>query len=264
MSLPKEYIASIRFGIETDSMDLDGKIIRSKKVKGLDIDLLNNILIGFTGKVRQLPPMYSALKYKGKPLYKFARMGIDIKRDLREIEITGIEVLKIQEDILTLRVRCSSGTYIRSLASDIGKAYGTGAVLAGLIRTGIGDFTVSQAKGVDSILGIAGNDMIPENSGWIISLQELFKENPSVYINKNSEKIILNGGPLSADMIDMDRKGLLDLQKELKNFRGRFKEVISVKAERDSMLALHEIKKGFFPEDVKSSNKDFTKSVVIF
>jgi len=111
---------------------------------------------------------------------------------------------------------------------------------------------------------MAGNDRISENSGWIISLQELFKENPSVYINKDSEKKILNGGPLSADMIDIDRKGLPDLQKELKNFKGRFKEVISVKAERDSMLALHEIKKGFFPEDAKSSNKDFTKSVVIF
>jgi tRNA pseudouridine55 synthase len=264
LSLPKEYIASIRFGIETDSMDLDGKIIRSKKVTDLDIDLLNNILMDFTGNIRQMPPMYSALKHKGKPLYKFARMGIDIERDLREIEIMEIEVLKIQEDISTLRVRCSSGTYIRSLASDIGKAYGTGAVLAGLIRTGIGDFTVSQAKGVDSILDIAGNDMMPENSGWIISLQELFRENPSVYINKDSERKILNGSSLSADMINIGRKGLPDIQKELKNFKGRFKEVISVKAERDSMLALHEMKKGFLPGNVKSFNKDFTKSVVIF
>ncbi len=245
-------------------MDLDGRIISSRKVADLDADTLNNILIDFTGKTKQLPPMYSALKHKGRPLYKFARMGIDIKRDLREIEITGIKVLKIEKGILTLRVRCSSGTYIRSLANDIGKAYGTGAVLAGLIRTGIGTFSVERAKGIDSILELAGNEEIPKNTGWIISLQEFFLRNPSVYINENSEKKILNGSPLSVSMIDEDKKGLTDLLKELKIFKGQFKTVITVRSGKGSILALHETIKEFSPMDVKSFNKDFTKSVVIF
>lgn len=264
MSLPKEYIASIKFGTETDSMDLDGRIIRHRKIADLDMDKLNSILMDFTGLIEQLPPMYSALKHKGRPLYKFARMGIDIKREPREIEIMGIEVLKTQKDILTLKIRCNSGTYIRSLANDIGKVYGTGAVLAGLIRTGIGDFSISTAKTIDAVLDVAGNNKAVESSDWIISLQELFKENISVYISKCSEKKVLNGSPLRADMIDTDRKGLPDLLKELKNPKGRFKTVIAVRSERGNMLTLHETVKGYRMENIKSFDEDFTKSVVIF
>ena len=245
-------------------MDLDGKKIRSMKVTDLDTDKLDSILIDFTGKIKQLPPMYSALKHKGRPLYKFARMGIDIKRESREIEITGIEVLKTKKDILTLKIGCSSGTYIRSLANDIGKAYGTGAVLAGLIRTGIGDFNISKAKTIDAVLDMAENDKIVENSDWMISLQELFRENTSIYINKGSEKKIFNGSPLRADMIDADRKGLQVLLKELEDPKGRFKTVIAVRSTGGNMLALHEQVKGSHMENIKSFDEDFTKSIVIF
>lgn len=245
-------------------MDLDGRIIRSSEVTDLDMDKLNSILMDFTGRIKQLPPMYSALKHKGRPLYKFARMGIDIKRESREIEVMGIEVLKIKKDILTLKIRCSSGTYIRSLANDIGKVYGTGAVLAGLIRTGIGDFNISTAKPIGAVLDMAGNDKTVGSSGWIISLQELFRENTSIYINKGSEKKILNGSPLRADMIDEDRKGLQVLLKELKNPRGRFKAVIAVRSAGGSMLALHEQVKESHMENIRSFDEDFTKSIVIF
>jgi len=245
-------------------MDLDGKIIRSMKVTDLDMDKLDSILIDFTGKIKQLPPMYSALKHKGRPLYKFARMGIDIERKLREIEIAGIEVLKTKKDILTLKIRCSSGTYIRSLANDIGKAYGTGAALAGLTRTGIGDFSISKAKAIDAVLDMAVNDKIVESSDWMISLQELFRENTSIYINKGSEKKILNGSPLRADMIDADRKGLQVLLEELEDPKCRFKTVIAVRSIEGNMLALHEQVKGSHMENIKSFDEDFTKSIVIF
>lgn len=264
MGLPKEYIASIEFGTETDSMDLDGRIIRFRKIADLDMGRLNSILMDFTGRIKQLPPMYSALKHKGKPLYKFARMGIDIKREPREIEITGIEVLETEKNILKLKIKCSSGTYIRSLANDIGKAYGTGAVLAGLIRTGIGDFSISAAKAVDEVLNMAGNDRKAGSSGWMISLQELFSENTSVYISKGSEKKILNGSPLRADMMDTDKKGLQVLLRELKNYKGRFDKVIAVRTIGGDMIALHEQITGSYVENIKSFDEDFTKSVVIF
>ena len=245
-------------------MDLDGKVIRSAEVDGLNMDRLDSILMDFKGKIMQLPPMHSALKYKGRPLYKFARMGIDIKRRPREIEISGIEVIENKKDTATLKIGCSSGTYIRSLANDIGKAYGTGAVLAGLIRTAIGTFNIRMAKTTEEILDMARCDKIKDGSDSIISLQGLFKENPSIYINRDSEKKVLNGSPLRADMIDTGCKSLFEIAEELKNAGTRSDAVLSVRTSRGSMLALHELAEGASIENIQSLDRDFTKSIVIF
>lgn len=142
MELKKEYEGVIEFGIITDTYDIDGKIIEMKPVKGYSIDFLEGILSEFIGTIDQVPPMYSAIKYFGKPLYKIARANKKIEIKARKVNIYSIKVLNYVNPFLTLRIVCSKGTYIRSLAYDIGKILGCGAYLKSLTRTKIGDYSI--------------------------------------------------------------------------------------------------------------------------
>ncbi len=142
MELKKEYEGVIEFGIITDTYDIDGKIVEMKPVKGYEIDFLEGILSEFIGTIDQVPPMYSAIKYFGKPLYKIARANKKIKIKARKVNIYSIKVLNYVNPFLTLRIVCSKGTYIRSLAYDIGKILGCGAYLKSLTRTKIGDYSI--------------------------------------------------------------------------------------------------------------------------
>jgi len=248
IGLPKEYIAFLKFGIQTDTWDLDGKILNEEKVEKLNNNVLKNILKDFTGSIRQLPPMYSSVKYGGKPLYKFARMGIDIKRNYREIEIYKMNILSIEGNLLILKIKCSSGTYIRSLANDMGKMYGAGAALAGLIRTGVGGFRIENTRTIKEM----------------IYLSKLSKENPSVYIRNGMEKRIINGSPLNIEIIDRDRKKLSCFLNELRASENNLRKIISIKTLEGDIIALHRLKKGLYLENTKSFNKNFTENIVIF
>lgn len=147
----KEYIATLRLGRETTTHDPEGEVVSVVEVKGLTEAAIESCLSGFLGEQYQIPPSYSALKHKGKPLYYYARKGIKIKKEPRKIRIDGIDWLDRRESvegdeaIITLRVRCSKGTYIRTLASDIGRELGFGAYLTGLRRTRSGDFSVDES-----------------------------------------------------------------------------------------------------------------------
>lgn len=142
MELKKEYEGVIEFGIVTDTYDLDGKIIEIKTVKEYSMDFLEENLSKFTGTIDQVPPMYSAIKYLGKPLYKIARANRIIDRKARKVTIYSIKILKYINPFLTFRVICSKGTYIRSMAYDVGKILGCGAYLKSLTRTKIGDYSI--------------------------------------------------------------------------------------------------------------------------
>ena len=155
LKLPKEYIAVIKFGVRTDSMDMDGNIIEKKPVDKLDMARIGPILKNHTGNIEQIAPMFSAVKHKGQPLYKWARKGIEITRKPRQVTVYGIYILENSGDLLTLRISCSSGTYIRALADDIGTAYGTGAALSGLKRTRIGNMDVIDACGIDEVISLS-------------------------------------------------------------------------------------------------------------
>ena len=144
--LPKTYEAAIRLGVESDTYDRTGVIAQSSKLKAQSLKLkIEEIMNSFVGKQKQLPPMFSAKKVGGKKLYELARKGIEIERKPGEIEIYQIDELGIMNNELRIRVACSAGTYIRTLANDIGQKLGTGAVLWELKRTAIGDFKVSEA-----------------------------------------------------------------------------------------------------------------------
>ena len=144
--LPKTYEAAIRLGVESDTYDRTGVIAQSSKLKAQSLKLkIEEIMNSFVGKQKQLPPMFSAKKVGGKKLYELARKGIEIERKPGEIEIYQIDELGIMNNELRIRVACSAGTYIRTLANDIGQKLGTGAVLWELKRTAIGDFKISEA-----------------------------------------------------------------------------------------------------------------------
>lgn len=140
----KTYLASVRLGVRTATGDAEGEVLE-RRGGGIDEAQLAAALDRFRGEIAQVPPMYSALKRDGRPLYELARAGKTVERDARPVTIHELELQERAGDLLRLRVRCSKGTYIRQLAEDLGEALGTGAHLEALRRTGAGDFTLSQA-----------------------------------------------------------------------------------------------------------------------
>ena len=149
--LNKEYIATIKLGVATDSMDLDGKVIENKEVPTLSKDKIEEVLHSFLGKSKQLPPMTSAIKINGKKLYKLAHQGKEIDRPLRDIEVFEIELLDFKKDEIKFRAVVSKGTYIRVLGSDIANKLGTVGHLISLRRTKVGPFDVKDASKIEDI-----------------------------------------------------------------------------------------------------------------
>ena len=151
MKQDKVYLATIKLGIRTDSGDLEGKIISQSDYSHIKENEKKNALNSFVGKISQIPPMYSALKVNGKKLYELARKGITIERKPREITIYNIDFLDFKKDTFSIRIKCSSGTYIRTLAEDIGKKINTDTVLINLVREEIGNYKLSSAINIDDI-----------------------------------------------------------------------------------------------------------------
>jgi tRNA pseudouridine55 synthase len=146
----KSYIATIQLGITTSTGDQEGEVISEKEVV-LNEAQLKDTLKKFIGDMTQIPPMYSALKFEGKPLYEYAREGIEIERKSRQIKIFDIKLINIEKSIITIEVLCSKGTYIRTLAEDIGQTMGCGAHLKGLERTQTGNFQLSEALSIEAL-----------------------------------------------------------------------------------------------------------------
>ena len=155
---PKVYRAVIRFGIETDSYDSEGDIVAEKPVP---IDLaaqVREIIPTFLGLQDQVPPMYSAVKVKGQPLYKYAREGIEIERKSRTIHIERMDILAMGETTVEVEIECSGGTYVRTIAHDLGQRVGCGAYLQSLVRTSVGRFDLENAKTIEEV---STDDLIP-------------------------------------------------------------------------------------------------------
>ncbi|MFW2439233.1 MAG: tRNA pseudouridine(55) synthase TruB [Arenicellales bacterium] len=146
----KRYLTTFKLGETTTTGDKEGDVIAQKEVN-ISRQHLESVLNKFRGVIEQVPPMYSALKKDGKPLYKLARKGIEVERKPRTVEISGLSLLAFDADLLTLDVHCSKGFYIRSLAFDIGEALGCGAHVTELRRTAAGKFTVSDAVRIEQL-----------------------------------------------------------------------------------------------------------------
>ena len=151
VKLDKEYIAEVFLGAETDTYDQEGKIINSYDGLPIEKEKIEETLKKFLGKQQQIPPMFSAKKVNGKKLYELARKNIEIERKPSEIEIFDLELIEYGWPLLKIKVHCSSGTYIRSLAFDFGRELNCGAYLKGLRRSKIGEYNVEQSAAPDKI-----------------------------------------------------------------------------------------------------------------
>jgi tRNA pseudouridine55 synthase len=148
LNADKRYVATVQLGVTTDTADAEGRVLERRPVE-LDRPAVESALAAFVGDIEQMPPMYSALKRDGKPLYEYARAGIEVERATRRVSIYQLRLLDSSELIgegrFVFEVCCSKGTYVRTLAADIGERLGCGAHLAGLRRTGIGAMDVAAA-----------------------------------------------------------------------------------------------------------------------
>jgi tRNA pseudouridine55 synthase len=187
---PKEYEAVLKLGEETTTDDLTGKVFSRKGWEEFSPETIHAVFRTFRGKIQQIPPMFSAIKLKGKPLYRLARKGIEVDRKEREIDIFNIQVEEIHPPQVRFRVSCSKGTYIRSLARDIGRKIGCGAHLLQLRRVRSGPFTLEKAISWQRLTEILKpEDIFP----WLISLREALPSLPEVIGDKRMVKKIRLG-----------------------------------------------------------------------
>jgi tRNA pseudouridine55 synthase len=153
----KEYRGRMKLGVETSTHDAEGEVTaRAEGPVAFSREAIEAAVAGFRGEQRQLPPMVSAVKHKGKPLYKYARKGETIEREERAITIHRLDVVAAEGDEVELDVRCSKGTYVRTLAHDIGRKLGCGGHLVTLRRTRSGPFRVEDAVALDALLALSG------------------------------------------------------------------------------------------------------------
>ncbi|MBU3605196.1 MULTISPECIES: tRNA pseudouridine(55) synthase TruB [unclassified Polynucleobacter] len=184
----KTYIANVKFGARTDTGDAEGQIIEefALPIFASELELqqtLDALLPKFTGPISQVPPMYSALKRDGKPLYEYARAGVELERTARDITIHHIRWIDIQWPQATLEVSCSKGTYIRVLAEDIGNALGCGAHLVGLRRTEVGHLTLEQSFTLESI-----QQALHDSSNYILPVDALLQTLPHLTVDEQQAK----------------------------------------------------------------------------
>lgn len=194
----KTYEAALRLGIRTDTGDITGTVLKTAPVPpAVGESALRAVLPHFLGPQQQLPPMYSAVKVNGQPLYKAARAGKEVARTPRPITVHEIEYLgSPAPDTYTLRIHCSKGTYIRVLAEDIGAALGVPATLAALRRTQAGAFTVAQTHTLPELLNAIEDGTFCQN-GWLLPVETAFTALPVITVDAAAEKRLRNGCPTS-------------------------------------------------------------------
>lgn len=195
----KEYEVVLELGKKTSTADVEGEVIKEKEVPAeiFEKQHVKEILKTFIGKQEQVPPIYSAIKVNGKKLYEYARKGQEVKLEPRKIEIYNIELLNINKDEkqISFRVKCSKGTYIRSLCEDIAEKLGTVGFMKELKRTVVGDFKIENAITVEELKEKIEN----KDYTCIISIEEIFKENDRIDLKSQNYSKYVNGVKLEIE-----------------------------------------------------------------
>ena len=227
MEEEKEYEASLCLGVETDTQDLTGRIIREDKSVTVTTADIKRVFRRFRGRITQIPPMYSALKHNGVPLYRLARQGKEIERVEREVEIRELIISAIELPRVFFRVVCSKGTYVRTLASDIGRGLGCGASLEMLKRVRSGDFLVKHALDLDDL---AEKTLEEIKTKWLISLPKALPSIPTVAIDDVIARQVRQGKIITRG--DLQDRGLV--------FSPDIKEKFKILDSQGRMIAMAE------------------------
>ncbi len=182
--LDKEYEAVIRFGVTTDTYDYTGEILREEDPSGLTEERVSEVIHSFRGVYNQEPPMYSAKKMKGTPLYKLARKGIQVQRSTEKVNIHSIVLTDWQPPEATIRIVCSKGTYIRSVVHDIGTRLGVGAIVKELKRLAVGRFRINDSVGLDAL---------SRGDFYLYSIDEALSHLPEIVLNEREYRLAIHG-----------------------------------------------------------------------
>ena len=203
----KEYIIQVRFGIETDTGDISGKVVR-KSESIPSIDEIQKKISAFIGEVEQVPPVFSAKKVSGTPMYKLARNGEEVEAKPVKVNIYEIEVKSFERRSLVLRVLCSKGTYMRALTRDLGRALGSAATLSAICRTKVGKFSISNATYISCLKAGKTKGIVPLKDALdfpVLQLRDTLSENSGAS-GKNSVKAFLNGNSVPVHFISVTDK----------------------------------------------------------
>jgi tRNA pseudouridine55 synthase len=188
MDMEKEYLAEMTLGVRTDTFDSEGKVTEERGFDHISRSAIESILGRFTGRIMQTPPMFSAIKHSGRPLYKLARKGVEVERASREVEVPSLELLSFEPPKALLCMRCSKGTYVRTLVDDIGRALGSVAHMSGLRRLAVGRFRAEDA---------ATPDMLPEGKpGSVVEIDDALLHLPETIVSPEDFRKLCNGMPV--------------------------------------------------------------------
>lgn len=193
----KEYVAVMRLGVVTDTQDLSGTVLKEMSVNVSEEEALTAIK-SFEGEYGQIPPMYSALKVDGKRLYELARQGKEVERKPRQITIFETEILSVNMPEITFRVRCSKGTYIRTLCHDIGEKLGCGAAMAALKRTQSGQFKAESAVTLSQLEQIRDEDSVDK---VLIPVDKMFADYADIHVPEEITRLVQNGNSFYLNQI---------------------------------------------------------------
>lgn len=192
-SADKEYVAGLRLGIETDTEDITGEVIREAPVQ-VTRQQVEAALHSMEGELMQVPPMYSAVKIHGKKLYELARAGKQVERPARKIFIHETELLEGDGDLWQFRVHCSKGTYVRTLCAELGKRLGCGGCMQSLRRTKAGRYDLSSAHTIEELLTLSPE----ERQALLLPVDSMFTQYPALHLSENQTRCIRNGGRFTA------------------------------------------------------------------
>ena len=217
----KEYKAVMLLGVTTDTQDTTGQVLSEKTVTVTE-EQVEQACRSFLGKYQQVPPMYSALKVNGKKLYELAREGKEVERKAREAEILDLQILSVQLPRVEFLVRCTKGTYIRTLCADIGEKLGCGACMESLLRTKVGSFDLEHSVTLSQLEDLRDEGRV---DSVLFPVEKAFEQTAFLTVKEEFSKLLHNGNPLTVNQLLEERREPAGVWVRMYNPEGRFMAV---------------------------------------
>lgn len=217
----KEYKAVMLLGVTTDTQDTTGQVLSEKTVTVTE-EQVEQACRSFLGKYQQVPPMYSALKVNGKKLYELAREGKEVERKAREVEILDLQILSVQLPRVEFLVRCTKGTYIRTLCADIGEKLGCGACMESLLRTKVGSFDLEHSVTLSQLEDLRDEGRV---DSVLFPVEKAFEQTAFLTVKEEFSKLLHNGNPLTVNQLLEERREPAGVWVRMYNPEGRFMAV---------------------------------------
>jgi tRNA pseudouridine55 synthase len=192
----KKYWARIRLGVRTDSGDADGQIVETRPVVGVTRERVEAALAEFRGEIEQVPSMFSAVKHQGQPLYKLARQGIEVERAARCVTIYSNEIARLEGDELDLEIHCSKGTYVRTIAEDLGERLGCGAHVSALRRRKAGPYVEADLVTFETLERVASDGGFAALDGLLLPTASAVRDWPPVTLTQATAYYVRQGQPV--------------------------------------------------------------------